>query len=293
MVLTQSWWGLMARNCGGQHQRRPRLSLMGLAASTILIRSLSLKPTHWPPYLHETGSGGTARPAPASIWPCGHSHTAQVTLANQRLMQGAPAATPVHCLHIHFSLNAMGRPFSIILFSFSQFELLPFLFLSFHPRCLFGPLWPPPANPPCPPYTHTHTSLIQEMKTECRRKEEEERQVVQALEEEKRGLTSCCATLRADLEEKERQANSQRDRRDAAQDRVKVWTWGQVLSNTHRCTGRPPSSSFLLLLHMVNSLIPHSLSSSACEHGNTSLLQSTQFKYSWIIFKGSRILFNM
>lgn len=130
----------MARNCGGQHQRRPRLSLMGLAASTILIRSLSLKPTHWPPYLHETGSGGTARPAPASIWPCGHSHTAQVTLANQRLMQGAPAATPVHCLHIHFSLNAMGRPFSIILFSFSQFELLPFLFLSFHPRCLFGPL---------------------------------------------------------------------------------------------------------------------------------------------------------
>ncbi|XP_040043101.2 centlein [Gasterosteus aculeatus] len=62
---------------------------------------------------------------------------------------------------------------------------------------------------------------LKEMKTECRRKEEEERQVVQALEEEKRGLTSCCATLRADLEEKERQANSQRDRRDAAQDRVK------------------------------------------------------------------------
>ncbi|KAM9363716.1 centlein [Symphorus nematophorus] len=62
---------------------------------------------------------------------------------------------------------------------------------------------------------------LQEMKTECRRKEEEERQVVRALEEEKEGLTSCCAALRADLEEKERQANSQRDQRDAAQARVK------------------------------------------------------------------------
>ncbi|XP_041789143.1 centlein isoform X2 [Chelmon rostratus] len=62
---------------------------------------------------------------------------------------------------------------------------------------------------------------LQEMKTECRRKEEEERQVVRALEEEKEGLTSHCAALRADLEEKERQANSQRDHRDAAQARVK------------------------------------------------------------------------
>ncbi|XP_070684053.1 centlein [Pempheris klunzingeri] len=61
----------------------------------------------------------------------------------------------------------------------------------------------------------------QEMKTECGRKEEEERQVVRALEEEKEGLTSRCAALRADLEEKERQANSQRDQRDAAQARVK------------------------------------------------------------------------
>lgn len=67
-----------------------------------------------------------------------------------------------------------------------------------------------------------HNSLIQEMKTESRRKEEEERQVVLALEEEKEGLTSRCATLQADLEEKERQANSQRDQRDAAQSRVKV-----------------------------------------------------------------------
>ncbi|XP_069545527.1 centlein [Brachyistius frenatus] len=62
---------------------------------------------------------------------------------------------------------------------------------------------------------------FKEMKTECRRKEEEERQVVQALEEEKEGLTSRCAALRADLEEKQRQANSQQDQRDAAQARLK------------------------------------------------------------------------
>ncbi|XP_029950993.1 centlein [Salarias fasciatus] len=62
---------------------------------------------------------------------------------------------------------------------------------------------------------------LQEMKTECRKKEEEERQVVQALEEEKEGLTSRCAALQADLEEKHRQANSQRDHRDAAQARLK------------------------------------------------------------------------
>ncbi|XP_029360143.1 centlein isoform X3 [Echeneis naucrates] len=61
----------------------------------------------------------------------------------------------------------------------------------------------------------------QEVKMECRKKGEEERQVVQALEEEKEGLTSRCAALQADLEEKERQANSQRDQRDAAQARVK------------------------------------------------------------------------
>ncbi|XP_051801934.1 centlein [Acanthochromis polyacanthus] len=62
---------------------------------------------------------------------------------------------------------------------------------------------------------------LKEMKTECRRKEEEEQQVVQALEEEKEGLTSRCAALRADLEEKQRQASSQRDQRDAAQARLK------------------------------------------------------------------------
>uniref|UniRef100_A0A8C6NLQ9 Centlein n=1 Tax=Nothobranchius furzeri TaxID=105023 RepID=A0A8C6NLQ9_NOTFU len=62
---------------------------------------------------------------------------------------------------------------------------------------------------------------LKEMKTECRRKEEEQQQVVQALEEEKRGLASHCAALRADLEEKQRQVDSQRDERDAAQSRLK------------------------------------------------------------------------
>lgn len=98
----------MARNRGGQHQRRPRLSLMGLAASTILIRSLSLKLTDWPLYLHEPSSCCMARPTPANIWPCGPTLTAQVTLANQRPMQAPPAAKPGHCLHIHFCLNPMG-----------------------------------------------------------------------------------------------------------------------------------------------------------------------------------------
>ncbi|KAM7394381.1 hypothetical protein PAMP_021188 [Pampus punctatissimus] len=62
---------------------------------------------------------------------------------------------------------------------------------------------------------------LKEIETECKRKEEKERQVVQALEQEKEGLTSRCVTLQADLEEKERQANSQQDQKDAAQARVK------------------------------------------------------------------------
>lgn len=57
--------------------------------------------------------------------------------------------------------------------------------------------------------------------------------MVQALEEEKEGLTSRCAALQADLEEKRRQANSQQDQRDAAQARLKVRTQGQDHSNTH------------------------------------------------------------
>ncbi|XP_068178058.1 centlein [Antennarius striatus] len=62
---------------------------------------------------------------------------------------------------------------------------------------------------------------LEEMKTLCQRKEEEERQVVQTVEEEKEGLSSRCAALKADLEDKERQANCQRDQREAAQARVK------------------------------------------------------------------------
>lgn len=71
---------------------------------------------------------------------------------------------------------------------------------------------------------------------ECRRKEETVQQVVQSLEEEQRGSTSRCAALQADLEEKERQANSQQDQRSAAQARVKVLRWGHVHSETHTHT---------------------------------------------------------
>lgn len=122
----------MARNRGGQHQRRPRLSLMGLAASTILIRSLSLKLTDWPLYLHEPSSYSMAWPTAANIWPREPSHKTQVTLANQLPMQGPPAAKSVHCIHIHFSLNTIGCfSFLFHLFSCSLFESLSFLFLSF------------------------------------------------------------------------------------------------------------------------------------------------------------------
>lgn len=65
------------------------------------------------------------------------------------------------------------------------------------------------------------------MKTKSMKKEEEEQQVVQALEKEKEGLASCCAALRADLEEKQRQVNSQQDQKNAAQARLKVWVQGQ------------------------------------------------------------------
>lgn len=74
--------------------------------------------------------------------------------------------------------------------------------------------------------------FIQEMKTEYKRKEEKEQQVVQAVEEEKKGLTSRCAALSADLEEKQRQVASQQDERDAAQARLKVWTGVQFHSQT-------------------------------------------------------------
>ncbi len=146
----------MARNCGGQHQRRPRLSLMGLAVSTTLIRSLSLKSIDGPLYLHEPSSCGTAQLMPANIWPRGSGFTAQVTLANQQPMQGGAAAKPVYCLHIHLSLNPMGCfPFVFLQLSclFSQFESLLFLFLSFRHHCLFGP------HDPLLSF-HTHTPFL-------------------------------------------------------------------------------------------------------------------------------------
>ncbi|XP_028312987.1 centlein [Gouania willdenowi] len=62
---------------------------------------------------------------------------------------------------------------------------------------------------------------LQEIKTVCIRKEEEEHQVAQALKEEKEGLLSRCAALQADLEEKQRQANVHKEHRDAAQARIK------------------------------------------------------------------------
>ncbi|XP_041839801.1 centlein isoform X2 [Melanotaenia boesemani] len=63
---------------------------------------------------------------------------------------------------------------------------------------------------------------LKEMKTEYSKKEEEQQQVVWALKGEKEGLTSTCASLRADLEEKQRQAKCQQDHRDTAQARLKV-----------------------------------------------------------------------
>ncbi|KAM6940335.1 centlein [Xenentodon cancila] len=62
---------------------------------------------------------------------------------------------------------------------------------------------------------------LEEMKIECKKKEVEKQQVVQALEEEKEGLVSRCAALRADLVEEQTQANTQRDQKDAAQTRLK------------------------------------------------------------------------
>lgn len=85
-----------------------------------------------------------------------------------------------------------------------------------------------------------------------RKEEEEERQAVLALEKEKEGLTSCCATLRADLEEKERQANRQQEQIDAAQTKVKVRAWGQSDRRTlfpfllHSFLISDPSSFFFL-----------------------------------------------
>ncbi|KAJ0033671.1 hypothetical protein NQD34_000778, partial [Periophthalmus magnuspinnatus] len=62
---------------------------------------------------------------------------------------------------------------------------------------------------------------LMEMKSECKRQREEDQRVVHALEEKKEGLETCCAALRADLEERERQASAQREHRDSDQEKVK------------------------------------------------------------------------
>lgn len=130
MLLIPSWRGLMARNCGGQHQRRPGLSLMGLGAFTILIRSLSLKSTDWPLHLREPDSCGTTRLSPASghVGPVIRHH--QVTLANQQPIQGASAVKSVCCLHIHLSLIPTGCFFFLYssLTFFKSLSLKPCLF---------------------------------------------------------------------------------------------------------------------------------------------------------------------
>lgn len=116
---------------------------MGLAACTTLISSLSLKQTDWPLYLHEPNTGGTAHLEPANIWLHGPSHTALVTLANQRPVQGAPAAEPVYCLHIHLSRHPTGFFFSsdsVVFFP----SLFPVRIATFSIHLLWSPLfvWP-------------------------------------------------------------------------------------------------------------------------------------------------------
>lgn len=131
----------MARNCGGQHQRRPGLSLMGLAAFTILIRRLSLKSTDWPLHLRESGSCGMIRLSPASghVGPVIRHH--QVTLANQQPIQGASVVKSVCSLHIHLGFSPTGCCFFLYFshFLIFQFEALPLLFLSVSHHCLSGP----------------------------------------------------------------------------------------------------------------------------------------------------------
>lgn len=230
MLLAQSWWGLVVRNCGGQLQRRPGLSLMGLAACTTLISSLSLKQTDWPctcmspaPAARLTSNqptSGCTGPVIQHWWPWPISGPCRGLPQQSQFTVYIfiSAATPRVSSSFLFLQPSPPPP--------SLFESLPFLFISFSRHCLFGPPWPPAL-------LLAHASFIQEMKTESRRTEEEERQqVVLALEEEKEGLTSRCATLQADLDESERQAKSQQDQRDAAQARVKVWKWGQVVSDT-------------------------------------------------------------
>lgn len=148
MLLTPSWRGLMARNCGGQHQRRPGLSLMGLAALTILIRSLSLKSTDWPLHLREPRSCGMTRPSPTSghVGPVIRRH--QVTLANQQPIRGGASAVKSVCsLHIHVAFSPTGclffLYFSLMIFFLNLSVWSPASSVSLCQSPLFiWPSWP-------------------------------------------------------------------------------------------------------------------------------------------------------
>ena len=146
----------MARNRGGQHQRRPGLSLMGLAASTILIRSLSLKPTDWPQYLQEPRSCSTARPTPANIWPRGPVIQYRWPWPNSSPCTGLPQQSrstvyifiqpQPHGLLLFFaSLCLSFFIFSVWIATFSVSLLSSLLFI--------WPSWPPTLL-----LIHTHTS---------------------------------------------------------------------------------------------------------------------------------------
>lgn len=207
----------MARNRGGQHQRRLALGVMGPLATSILIRGLSLESTDWPVYLHESGSRSTPLSKWTNIRPHGPCRTEPVTLPINNPSRGflqhsrftvyvfisasAPLVASLFCFTLSFLL-------------FSQLESQVSLFLSFWSLLFYGPhdlsLFS----------LYTHTFPIQE----CRKKEEDERQALQAMRKEIEGLTSRCATLQVDLGENERQAKSQRDQKDSAQLKVKVWT---------------------------------------------------------------------
>uniref|UniRef100_A0A3B3ZAQ6 Centlein, centrosomal protein n=1 Tax=Periophthalmus magnuspinnatus TaxID=409849 RepID=A0A3B3ZAQ6_9GOBI len=84
-----------------------------------------------------------------------------------------------------------------------------------------------------------------EMKSECKRQREEDQRVVHALEEKKEGLETCCAALRADLEERERQASAQWEHRDSAQEKVKVWTEGRLIVNCCLSVNKSSTNAFV------------------------------------------------
>lgn len=140
MVLTQSWCGLMVRNRRGQHQRRPRLSLMGPAASSVLIRSLSLKSTHWPLYLHELSSCSMAPDIPTNIWPC---ESSLVTLASQQHIQGSTVYVIILALSMWVPSHFHCHFFSVWITALSVSLILSFSLPIFYHILFFTSLYSP------------------------------------------------------------------------------------------------------------------------------------------------------